>query len=68
MLFKCLYSLMEPEAKVSVRSKDIDIAQKASDAAAATFKDGAGYEVKLSVSGDLPAERCAHATQAVPIV
>lgn len=47
---------MEKDAKVSVRSKDVQLAEAATKEAAAKFKSEAGYEVKLTVDGDLPAE------------
>ena len=49
--------MMEKEVKIVCRSKDTSLVEKAKDEAAKDFSDNAGFDVKLSVSGDLPEGR-----------
>lgn len=44
---------MEKDVKLSCRSKDTSLVEKAKDEASAEFSENAGFDVKLSVSGDL---------------
>jgi hypothetical protein len=49
---------MEKDIKVTCRSKDVSLVEKAKDEAKKEFDEQAGYEVKISVAGDLPEQRC----------
>lgn len=48
---------MEKDIRVSCRSKDAKLVEKAVEEAASDFKSQAGFEAKLTVDKDLPEGR-----------
>ncbi len=48
-----LLALLEPEATVHARQKDVEIAQRAVDSAAKQYTEISGRTVKVSVKGSL---------------
>ena len=55
--FQGLYTIMEKDIKVTCRSKDVSLVEKAKDEAQKEFNEQAGYDVKISVAGDMPEQR-----------
>lgn len=55
-VLQALYTIMEKDVTIRCKKSDADLVQKAKDEAITDFKENAGFDLKLSVSEDLPEE------------